>query len=471
MANNINIQTITWELQTQKLARAKAWQETVSRFSQTELPGLLEAVLAPYNNDKRHIMIDTVELDIGNIKNESELREQLQNALQRALEKQQRDPQKDEEYSFLDALKIYLEHGTLPWYADRQLFGDTALLYVQLTNFTPDQLRSAIKLHHNASAIRLIELIGPDQHLISFLQYLSGTAGDEVLAIATFIRTLIAAAFDSHAPNNYQTIITFKVLLQYLFANTTLDVKTFLKLWWTDMVKNRYLSLEEQGLLSQFITGLSRLSFTAISKTSAAQNEQWMDELRVIVGDTPSVPQVAEVKEDKTIAADISSFFVENAGCVLLYVYLKKVFTEAGLLGDDLSFISPELQMQAVRLLQFIICGHTNFKEYHLVLNKVLCGYDIDAPVIETTDAKLYDIEKANALLQVAIANWPKIGHTSVEGLRNSFLLRNGKLVQETGNWILYVERKGMDILMDSLPYTISVIKLPWMQKALYVQW
>ena len=35
----------------------------------------------------------------------------------------------------------------------------------------------------------------------------------------------------------------------------------------------------------------------------------------------------------------------------------------------------------------------------------------------------------------------------------------------------LYVERKGVDVLLESLPWTISIIKLPWMQDSLQVEW
>ncbi len=475
MANNINIQTITWELQTSRLAQAKAWQERISSFSNYQLPSLLEEAIAPYNSDKHDMMIDTIDLEIGNVKNESELREQLQMALQKSLKKRQHDLLTAEHYNILQALQSYLKHGTLPWYADKKLFGDAALLYVQLIAFSPAQLKTAIRLHDNASAIRLTQLLGTGQQLISFLRHLSEISEDEIQAIVAFIQTTIFAALNNkeinnRAPHRYQTIFTFKALLQYFFVHQILNMKTFLELWWADVIKNQYLSINEQKLLSEFVSREPSFSAAAVSKIYTKQTRRWADELRNIILDTMPGP-LAEPKQNETKAADVTTFYVENAGGVLLYIYLKKVFLETGLLNDDLSFVSQESQMQAVRLLEFIICGHYNFKEYDLVLNKVLCGYDIGAPVIEVEDVPGYDISKANRLLLSAVKSWPKIGNTSVEGFRASFLFRNGKLSQETNNWLLYVERKGIDVLMDSLPYPISIIKLPWMKKPLYVQW
>jgi hypothetical protein len=39
------------------------------------------------------------------------------------------------------------------------------------------------------------------------------------------------------------------------------------------------------------------------------------------------------------------------------------------------------------------------------------------------------------------------------------------------GDWLLQVEAKTVDILLNQLPWGISMIKLPWMQRMLWIEW
>jgi hypothetical protein len=62
--------------------------------------------------------------------------------------------------------------------------------------------------------------------------------------------------------------------------------------------------------------------------------------------------------------------------------------------------------------------------------------------------------------------------NTSPDGLRGTFLIRSGKLcLRDGGDWSLQVESNSFDILLDQLPWGISMIKLPWMEKMLWVEW
>jgi hypothetical protein len=69
------------------------------------------------------------------------------------------------------------------------------------------------------------------------------------------------------------------------------------------------------------------------------------------------------------------------------------------------------------------------------------------------------------------------VGHTSVAGLRESFLQREGRLQQdktpagEPPRWRLRVHTRGIDVLLDRLPWSFQTIRLPWMQGALHVEW
>ena len=52
------------------------------------------------------------------------------------------------------------------------------------------------------------------------------------------------------------------------------------------------------------------------------------------------------------------------------------------------------------------------------------------------------------------------------------FLTRAGQLsVDAEGDWLLRVEPRTVDILLDQLPWGISMIKLPWMSRLMRVEW
>ncbi|MGS0742589.1 contractile injection system tape measure protein [Glaciimonas sp. GG7] len=53
----------------------------------------------------------------------------------------------------------------------------------------------------------------------------------------------------------------------------------------------------------------------------------------------------------------------------------------------------------------------------------------------------------------------------------NRFLQREGRLILREGKWTLTVSRKTLDILLDQLPWGISVVLHPWMPHPLSVEW
>jgi hypothetical protein len=55
--------------------------------------------------------------------------------------------------------------------------------------------------------------------------------------------------------------------------------------------------------------------------------------------------------------------------------------------------------------------------------------------------------------------------------LRETFLQRPGKLEWHSDKVTLTVETKTVDILLDQRPWSIALIKLPWMALPLYVTW
>lgn len=179
------------------------------------------------------------------------------------------------------------------------------------------------------------------------------------------------------------------------------------------------------------------------------------------------------VEEDEVKTGE--PIYIGNAGLILTSAFLPHLFQQLGLLGED-DKGRPHLRdrdavSRAVHLLQYLVDGRTSAPEPLLVLNKILCGVPTQIPVsreIEPTDdeRKLCDF-----LLRSMIANWKTIADTSVAGLRETFLQREGKLQRVDDGWKLRVQRKTVDVLVDQVPWSISVVLHPWMPEPIHVNW
>ena len=75
------------------------------------------------------------------------------------------------------------------------------------------------------------------------------------------------------------------------------------------------------------------------------------------------------------------------------------------------------------------------------------------------------------ALLQAVLGHADgRLGDAGA-ALRQDFLQRHGLLSARPGAWVLQVERRPGDELLDGLPWSWSWIRLPWMDDLLQVVW
>jgi hypothetical protein len=191
-------------------------------------------------------------------------------------------------------------------------------------------------------------------------------------------------------------------------------------------------------------------------------------EVRILLGGrTKEKPQVTQAP-DATKAALEDGLYVDNAGLVILHPFLQRFLEGLGIAQEGV-LLQPD---RALHLLHYLCTGHTPAPEYELTLPKILCNIPLKTPV--EADITLTDREKeeAMALLEAAIRWWDALRNTGADALRGTFLCRPGKLSRrEDGDWLLQVERQGFDVLLDQLPWGISVLRLAWMEGMLWVEW
>jgi Contractile injection system tape measure protein len=162
--------------------------------------------------------------------------------------------------------------------------------------------------------------------------------------------------------------------------------------------------------------------------------------------------------------------FAANVGLVLLHPFYKYLFEQAGYTKEN-KFIDRDSQERAIYLLHFIATGETTCEEHLLAVPKILCGYPLEySPVLET---ELLEMEKTEAMdmMSAAIEQWTILKNTTADGLREGFLQRSGKMYTKNDNLCFAVEPHAIDVLLDHLPWNLSIVKLPWISELIKVEW
>lgn len=104
-------------------------------------------------------------------------------------------------------------------------------------------------------------------------------------------------------------------------------------------------------------------------------------------------------------------------------------------------------------------------------LNKILCGLSLDTTIDDSFVLSESQKEIVKGMFEFFMSSSNVFGKTNINGLRESFIWRNGMLTEEENNWRLTVEKKAWDVLLDKVPYSLAIINFPWMQKSLMVEW
>lgn len=178
-----------------------------------------------------------------------------------------------------------------------------------------------------------------------------------------------------------------------------------------------------------------------------------------------------ETNKKKRPSNETEGIYVQNSGLILLHPFLLYFFKEFDLLNSADAFKDDACQQTAVHLLHYLATGKEEPFEYELLLEKYLCGHDIDEPVerfVTLTDKMKAECDH---LLKAVIHHWKVLKSTSPDGLRQAFLQRPGKLSLTDYHHRLMVESGTIDILLNQLPWNYSIIQLPWLKQVFYVDW
>jgi hypothetical protein len=458
--------------------------DRLSRLHHAALESLLEQVFSELSPPGRWDRLEHLELDLGTLQAndlEQQLPQRLEVALRRALAARLPPPlppsitpqlqplaascDADGLQRQLELLAVFIATGTLPWWAprhDRQLIA--AALETALA-LPPPELRALLQQlagppgADSAAVQRLLAAASPQQRpqLEAVLQGVALQA-EPVAAKNPKPPQALEAALDSALALPPPEL---RALLQQLAGPPGADSAAMQRLLAVASPQQRP-RLEEAMKAAQEEAqeeAPEALLQAAVKATKAVASDPTATARR----DSPPTPQPRSDVDDELV--------IDGAGMVLLWPFLETLFSRLELLTAERLFGDEAQRQRAMALLGFLVDGDGDPLEWRLTLAKLLCGalpqapYGLDAPLSDAEQAE------AEALLQAVLGHAD--GRLGDDGaaLRQDFLQRPGLLSTRPGAWVLQVERRPGDEVLEGLPWSWSWIRLPWMDDLLQVVW
>ncbi|MFN0194231.1 MAG: contractile injection system tape measure protein [Aestuariivirga sp.] len=234
-------------------------------------------------------------------------------------------------------------------------------------------------------------------------------------------------------------------------------------------------ALEENLLAPGLVEHHGRLiQQSAPPGLSAAESSALGAKLLDVIEELDVLGEGASAREEGPPAtssfSDAGELYVENSGLVILWPFLESFFKRLGLI-EEKRFKDKAAAMRAAGLLQYIASADESPPEFLLPLNKVLCGIAPEEVFDYGAEITAAEIEECNDMLAAVIEHAPILRGMSPAGFRGSFLLRKGQLGTRDGNWLLCVERLTHDIVLDRFPWNFGIVRLPWMETMMQVEW
>jgi hypothetical protein len=455
-------------------------QQLVSNHYWQDVLPLLTTVFNEISDEGKIICIDKLEIDLGFI-SEREMSEvrwndeiltRIKSQLYEKLGGKEKDKLVVHEVARMSICKqwfFYMQKGYLPWNVLRI---DEVWYYKVLEVLASDfsaiaELRSLI--NQNPGVIRRIIEQHDENYLIRLVGVLTAVSQRE---LAELVEALTQLVF-SHA-----------IIPELVSRNKTSEVMKGIWYWVFELAASEETRMSAEQLIEK--TLLDHSTYEDIKRAISAENNVASRLILPVIKKLYNKPELfsekkssaskeikrdlEKKKDDSETNVDEEGIFVVYAGVVLIHTFLTSLFKRLQLLKES-NFTDKEDQQKAIYLLHYLVTGTVGAEEHELVVPKVLCEWPISLPVEKNIEITQDELDEADSMLQAAVEQWPVLKNTSISGLREGFLQRNGKIFTKSDKLQLQVEASSLDVLLDQLPWNLSMIKLPWMKAILRVDW
>lgn len=415
-----------------------ALQHEVGEWCRNELTKALDEQLDRLDTPGIIVKVDSLDIDV-NIEDQQNWLQALLPEITRQLIEKSSDAVKKQvgiQQNFMQAFFHFLEHGSLPWWSPIQGQQDLTDGLAH-TNFDANEKDEFSKLLRHPQAKGRVALL-PDTIFLKLL----GTFVPKVEKIWRDLEGNILTNESGSMGTGLRKVMKTSIL---------------------DHLDDVNLERQEENIVNEFRQRSEKLNHL----DKVARNVQTNLRSSPKPSVHPSSTNDDAIKERTAVINYADGLYIHNAGLIIVAAFLPALFTKLELLDND-TITDVD---KAVCVTQYLARGTEGFAEFEVGLAKVLCGVEIQTVI--DTDILLDDFSKteANNLLLSVVEHWTILKDTSVSGLQESFLQRDGKLIFKANEWNLQVEQRPYDMLLQNLPWNISMIKLSWMPHLLRTEW
>lgn len=244
-------------------------------------------------------------------------------------------------------------------------------------------------------------------------------------------------------------------------ATLTYGVATYLAE--NDAVKFAYY-VDKMEVTHSFV-----LSLPVIQNITENKKEEIMSKMLESLGITPEEERVLESSREDELEVTL----VGNAGLCLLWPWFPHLFSLLGYLDEKRNhFKDTASRIRAVFLLQYLASPEEKeYREPELAFNRLLVALSAQVPLPKRVELTDEEKDMADNMLAGIKTNWSRMDGTSVNGFRQTFIQRDGRLEQQDEKWLLTVENRVYDVLLDTVPWAFRQIRFPWLKKYIQVSW
>jgi hypothetical protein len=433
---------------------AAQWQRQLATYAKDVLPSQLSNVLDKLAPHGQVLHLDRLQLEVNLPLGEADweaflTKEIIKGLLRLGMIEQQSGLLTDDmeadaaamtrEQSVMEHFLYFLENGRLPWNASEQLRAGLEMAVMEAVQLHPGQGGFWIKLKallsNNEVARRRLALQFSEENLL-------------ILAKSLY-------------PAGHVGLLGSLRQMGELASRSGLGRDDWEAVFWSFVFEEE---MEVSGLPGKVAAELA-VAHTWVKEKIKEVAGALGIELQEASAAAVELSKTTE--ETATVGDVMEGIYLENAGLVLVAPFLPGFFQELGL-AEGNKLIKPA---QALHLLQYLATGQEGAAEHLLPLNKLLCGLPIGEPLRKRIRFTKKEKEESRQLLESVVEHWAALKNTSPEGLQATFLQRKGKLSKGEWGWQLQVEQHPVDVLLEHLPWGIGVVKLPWMEVVLRVEW
>ena len=252
-------------------------------------------------------------------------------------------------------------------------------------------------------------------------------------------------------------------IIEYLFESRLVPVaslRTALIRFLIEKEPQKWIHEESRMTVKRFVQSLR-------------QTSPPVEEMTEMIIEKLSIADIAPSPAEQALATVPEYLFVGNAGLVLLSPWFPRLFDIVGLLNEEKKdFKDIDSRLRALFMVQRLVTSEDReYEEKELAFNRILVNCPFTEPLPAKMELSPEELQTIESMLEGVKNNWTKIENTSIRGFQHSFIERSGHLEQTQEKWLLTVDPRSYDMLLDSIPWSYTRIRFSWLRKEIEVDW